>query len=267
MELQVVTSVFHENTEWMDQPPWRWLHLIVYNKGPKHIKETPRRKVVQMENLGRAEASYLHHIVNNYDSLAAVTLFIIGSWHDDEYRRRKVYKTLWNAIHTFDTTFVGFPVGKGEFDTFQLDEWGSHNPENYQANPERVLQPCSVRPFGRWRREALPHRPIHHWAQCSIFAVAREHIVQHPKSFYQNLLSYMREQSNPEAGHYLERSWCAVFQPYPETCDVHFDTGLPIEGSHAEANHAVTGCKRLLQIKPEPIPPGAIIGKWTASEK
>lgn len=49
----------------------------------------------------------------------------------------------------------------------------------------------------------------------STFAVSREHIHQHPKHWYEKLLAAVSNHSNPEDGHFLERSWVAVFHPIP----------------------------------------------------
>jgi hypothetical protein len=51
-----------------------------------------------------------------------------------------------------------------------------------------------------------------------MFAVSREHIKQHPVSHYEALLRALSHSSNPEDGHFLERSWVAVFHPLPREC-------------------------------------------------
>ena len=43
--------------------------------------------------------------------------------------------------------------------------------------------------------------------------VSRNDIRQHPKKYYQNFLDELSKSPNPEVGHYVERSWCAIFYP------------------------------------------------------
>ena len=49
------------------------------------------------------------------------------------------------------------------------------------------------------------------------FAIHKLDIIKHPISRYQNLLAGVERHSNPEVGHYFERSWCAVFHPLKNT--------------------------------------------------
>eukprot|EP01034_Spumella_vulgaris_P024033 gene24033-30329_t len=51
-----------------------------------------------------------------------------------------------------------------------------------------------------------------------MFAVSREHIHQHDIEYYRSLLKSLETHANPEDGHFIERSWVAVFHPIPEHC-------------------------------------------------
>ena len=46
-----------------------------------------------------------------------------------------------------------------------------------------------------------------------IFAVSRKHIRQRSSQSYRMLVEYINKHSNPEAGHYFERAWLAIFSP------------------------------------------------------
>ena len=37
------------------------------------------KKVISLKNLGKCDHTYFHHIVNNYNKLADVTIFLPGS--------------------------------------------------------------------------------------------------------------------------------------------------------------------------------------------
>jgi hypothetical protein len=47
-----------------------------------------------------------------------------------------------------------------------------------------------------------------------IFAISKKDILQHPISYYETLIKDVDECSNPESGHFFERSWYALFYPY-----------------------------------------------------
>ena len=42
-------------------------------------------------------------------------------------------------------------------------------------------------------------------------AVHRSRVHQRPRAFYATLLAQLAAAPNPEAGHFLERSWAAIF--------------------------------------------------------
>ena len=50
-----------------------------------------------------------------------------------------------------------------------------------------------------------------------IFSIDKRDIIQHPKTRYQHLIQSVNKHSNPEAGHYIERSWGALFYPLKYT--------------------------------------------------
>ena len=53
-------------------------------------------------------------------------------------------------------------------------------------------------------------------ANCGIFAISKQHIQNRSLESYKQLITYLDHHSNPEAGHYFERSWLAIFHSVPE---------------------------------------------------
>ena len=47
----------------------------------------------------------------------------------------------------------------------------------------------------------------------SIFSINKLDIIKHTVDRYQQLLNAVSRHSNPEVGHYIERSWGAIFHP------------------------------------------------------
>jgi hypothetical protein len=177
-----------------------------------------KRKLICLPNVGRCDHTYLFYIVNEYDRLPDLTIFLPGSGMDEPKKERVRY-TIKKALRTRDTVIPGPPASFNDFQHFFLDEWKATNEKNRTSNPEIYLLPAYPRPFGAWFQHYIGlHRPIRNISFNGIFAVHKRHILQNPRSFYENILSTVDHHSNPEAGHYIERSWSAIFSPLPDSC-------------------------------------------------
>jgi len=149
-----------------------------------------------------------------------VTVFVSGEGADPR-KGPKIQRTFDRAWRTGNTVLEGTMMNIHAIcGMFQLDEYVASNPKN-QADAEgamRTLKPAPVRPFGPWFKRLWPdlHRVVVCWT--SIFAVNRAHITHHPLAYYQRLEAMLNDHPNPEVGHYMERSWGAVFWPYGAEC-------------------------------------------------
>jgi hypothetical protein len=203
--------------------------MICYNKGPALPEHCNNKcKVIKLNNVGRESHTYLHHIIANYDNLAKVTLFIPGSWMLD-HKRERTYSTLRHVLESRNSVFEGYidvdgALLKKMYD-FQIDEWRSTDANNKAVNSENSLVKSPIRPFGKWYEYNFGNTDLRVICWYGIFAVSREHILQHPRGYYERLMSQVDSNSNPEIGHYMERSWASVFYPYPKSCVYNF-TGL-----------------------------------------
>ena len=177
-----------------------------------------RRKLMCLPNVGRCDHTFLYYIINEYDRLPDLSIFLPAS-SMDEHKKQKALYIIQNAISSRDTVLHGFPSSFEHIKDFQLDEWVATNTENQRHNPQSKLLPASPRPMGKWFEHHIGlDRPIPVFTYYSIFAVHKRHILQHPKSYYENILTTVDHHHNPEAGHYIERSYSAIFWPYPQSC-------------------------------------------------
>jgi hypothetical protein len=204
-----------------------------------------------LKNVGRESHTYLHHIVTHYELLASnpqpkVLVFLPGSCTNP----RKITlsrRILKYAMETKNSAFVGQYFEKTidrQFSNFTMKGWEGTTAENAAQLPSHLCFPSSFRPFGKWfshfffssssssspsfsslpeeeeeekEKESLPM--IHVSCYTGVFAVSSRHITQNRSQlFYRELLEEVVVHSNPEAGHFLERSWLAVFHPIPEEC-------------------------------------------------
>ena len=221
---EIVIARYNENLEWLNKLPDVQVidQITIYNKGPPLQTNTINYKniqVINLPNVGRCDHTYLYHIVNRYDTLADITIFLPGSAEfQDKWDITKT--TLSKAVQTKNSVFHGAIVDnvkKNEYN-FQLDKWIASYDKNKEINNESNLYPASPRPYGKWFENNYGDLNINFVTYRGIFAVSKEHVLQHDVSWYQNLLKQLEVSSNPEVGHYIERSWVATFHPIPKEC-------------------------------------------------
>lgn len=155
----------------------------------------------------------IHHIIQHYDSLPDVTVFLPGS-SPDVHKWLTVSAVIKTACQTGRSVLRGYPVDDvlSMFQDFQIDEWQATNLQNRSLNDEKRLLPSPERPFGKWYEKNFQNVKAQTVVYHSIFALTRSDIQKHPVDRYKRLIAYLDHHSNPEAGHYMERSWAALFQ-------------------------------------------------------
>lgn len=220
---ELVVSRYAEDLSWLKQSAFRKCEITVYDKNDRgdasHGNPPARARVVRLPNVGREGHTYLHHIVHNYTRLADVTVFVMGSARSEASKGEKLDWVMNHVTETGSSAFPDIaltePLHVGQRD-FSLDEYASTTPSNARANPVHELDPSPHRPFGRWYA-ALGLPPIHGVTYQGVFAVSRKHVHQRSPAEYARLMSHVAHHANPEAGHFLERSWMAVFHPVPRS--------------------------------------------------
>ena len=220
--VDIVVSRYNENIEWLNNPPFtnNTTHVLLYEKGP-NISNIPHAQSIHLPNVGRCDHTFLYHIINNYDSLPDVTVFLPGSALMDHKinNTQKVLDAVTQYIDTHDINIIhrvqhdlcaNTPVK--HLEDFVLDKWTTSNIENKTINDESALQPSPIRPFGKWFYQNLPNIELKSkvW-YFAIFVVTKEQIRKHPIELYKRLIKYVDNHSNPEVGHYLERTWANLF--------------------------------------------------------
>lgn len=76
-DIEIVISRFNEDIRWSDM--YSTIRTVYDKSKNSTLPSSTAGKVVSISNLGRESYTYLWHIVNNYDKLAAVTVFSQGS--------------------------------------------------------------------------------------------------------------------------------------------------------------------------------------------
>ena len=217
--IDIIVSRYNEDLEWMNEYPFNKFKYIVYNKGindnfnKKYIK-----KIIKIDNVGRESHTYLYHIIHNYNNLAKINIFLPGSLDIEKknYRSKNLIKLVKKNKKAYFIGYYRYNI-KEKFDNFNLDEWQSSNLKNIKNNPESILLKSNIRPYGKWFTNRFGNIIVNYYCNLGIFSIDKRDIIQHPKSYYENLIKDLNTHSNPEVGHYYERSWAAVFHPLKYT--------------------------------------------------
>jgi hypothetical protein len=220
--VEIIVSRYNEDLEWLNSEIIEDFPVIIYNKGlnedfykPQHLKN-----VISLDNVGVCVHTYLYHIIENYDNLSDVTIFLPGSCMDD-HKKEKTMNTIKKTKDTKNTVFYAGHFDKtvaSELYNFSLDNYSLANSKNKDLNSDKTLNNCDIRPFGKWYETLFPNIDISHVNYYGIFSVSREHILNRSKESYEELIQYVNKNKNEECAHYFERAFFAVFYPIPEEC-------------------------------------------------
>lgn len=216
------------------------VQVFIYNKGPTDplqgydTKKTFQQSSVaikkffrdhihisSLDNVGREGHTFLHHIITHYDHIADLNAFLPASCmtiHKISSTKRLLDKLLLTKSSVFQGPWYPKPIHQ-TLSTFQINAWEGTTGSNKAHMPTMQCLPAKIRPFGKWFQSVFPDKPVVH-AVCytSVFAVHRDHIIQNTIPHYERVIQEVNQHSNPEAGHFLERSWLAVFYPLPDAC-------------------------------------------------
>jgi hypothetical protein len=228
IDIEIVISRYNENLKWLNDEKFLKYPIVCYNKGVNDdFFQPPNMRIEKLQNKGRCDHTYLYHIVNNYDNLAENTLFFPGSCNLP-HKIDKINRLLKEFEEYKNTVFLGNYYEDGVKETlynFSRDYYSSEDAKNLSLNNDTKLEPAKIRPFGKWYEKHFGDLFIQYVSFYGIFGVNRKHIIQHPKSYYENLLNEFTDSSNPEVGHYFERSWVAMFSPMPDAKFIEYVNG------------------------------------------
>ncbi len=224
--VNIIISRYNEKLEWTTKAPYNKYKYIVYNKGINNDFEKKNvSKILQLPNVGRESHTYLQHIINNYESLADINIFLPGSIDTNHkvFKKNKFAKKLLNYIEKYkNAVFLSFGNIKDnditkEFYNFKVEAYSSTSAENRKLNTEYIIRKSEHRPFQNWFKHNITSEKVPYVIHYGIFSINKKDILQKPKSYYEKLMNLVSDHSNPEDGHYFEKSWAGVFYPLNNT--------------------------------------------------
>jgi len=215
----IVISRYNENLDWIHESPFNKHPIIIYNKGNDDIdlkQNSSNTHIIKLPNVGRESHTFLYHIIENYDKLSEITIFLVGSLKlPNKYDRSiKMIETVEKTNNTYLSCDMDYSFSDNEKE-FKIDKYTSGDEKNKILNPNDNLILSNIRPFGIWFESIFKNNEKNDcFAYSSIFSISKENILQKPKSYYENLIKEVNTGEPLETGHYMERSWYAVFYPY-----------------------------------------------------
>mmetsp|Transcript_82009 Transcript_82009/g.198806 ORF Transcript_82009/g.198806 Transcript_82009/m.198806 type:complete len:309 (-) Transcript_82009:187-1113(-) len=223
--LDIVVAHYRADLGWI-QPMLQRLptaRLYLYCKGG--FSKDPR--CIHVENVGTEEYAYFRHLLDNWDNLADITVFSIDNMDNMAHYIPTTKNHLDFLVNKVATpakraAFRGFealdfmPVTKH----FHINDYHSSALRGDDLTHKRLC-PASLQPFGPWYKRFInasdsnfTHLDCAASSFHGIFAVSRERIHRVKKSVFQELVKEVercRGVNHFVAGHYLERSWSALF--------------------------------------------------------
>jgi len=211
----IIISRYKEPIDYLNNPIFQYFRKIyIYNKGPaldSSIVLPENIEVLTLPNVGCEGHTYLHHIIHKKDFLADKILFLPGSWFYAHAKKDTTIQMI-QSLYQYDFAALGHLDPKTVYDKFQnfsLDSYQHTHINN--ANPSAALAQCIDHPYGVWYEKNFGNRQSYITTYSGIFLTTKTCIEANDPQLYENLISYLDHDRNPEAGHFMERSWAVLF--------------------------------------------------------
>ncbi|KAL8892181.1 MAG: hypothetical protein Q9192_005649 [Flavoplaca navasiana] len=214
LAFEIVVSHYNEDLDWLKQHSDE---CCIYSKGGERNAPEPPLTFTPLPNIGREGHTFLYHIVNHYENLAEVTLFVQG--RIDDHVDVTVTEMKAKALTTAPEQVTTYPFRELElFEHWEGIPWEKYPCwKRWSSMAMQKMQETPLELFQKYISEDDRVPVAIGFAPGAIFAVNKKTIMRHSKAFYQRLLHKMflgeMAHVNPETGHYMERFWLGLFNP------------------------------------------------------
>ena len=207
LDYEFVIAHYNENLDWLAPIA---NHTHVYHKG-NDLQPPPLPLLFnaweRLPNVGRESHTYLYHIINNYETLPEVTVFLQGDGQElsDELCFRHPMDYIYNIKKN-----ISCKVQQ------RLSDWGRipHYGKWLEMLNNGIIRRANLT-LGEFFEELFGYPHPVDFPSCprGCFAATRDMIKKHPIEFYRKAISFVNDNPNPEEGHYFERLWPTIFSP------------------------------------------------------
>lgn len=207
MTSDVVISRFDEDPAWAIERFGGSSSLYLYDKGGpegsgaglRGKSFSSRVRYEELPNVGRESHTYLHHIIEHYDSLPEVVHFTQASVKEHPW-----YESVASFL-TFEGSFLACPISV----TLPLKDSDVPQPcKSTTTHSDLVIADWARTFVDPLLKDEDPIRPFTN----GIFSVTRARILSRPREYYGRLKTQLEVSSNPLSGHYMERLWHRIFR-------------------------------------------------------
>lgn len=220
-DVQIVVCRYKESLDFLKLGIFDNYKVIIYNKGDEIVDPdiTSKYEIIPLENVGKIDHTVLYHIITNYHNLHDSTFFLPASYfnHND---KRYVVDVIMDKLN--DSPDVYTAINFNDWQTknsvledlydFKIDSWVTSDNNNKNPDVDNSMLPCPIRPFGEWYKKMFGEKKVKKVFYYGIFTIGKGDITKNPVEKYRELISYIDSHPNPEAGHYIERSWTTLFE-------------------------------------------------------
>lgn len=192
--LELVVARYHEELKWLRRVPKSW-RITAYDKS-----EAPEPNALSLPNVGREAHTYLWHIIQRYDSLAALTVFCQGKPFDHAFDFHATLRALAeNPDEMRDFAPFGHIIDTDDANGRRLFASWSKNEDGHELDMRAFHRAL----FGNSGPDEYTFR------LGAQFGVTRSVVQSRPREFYERALQVSTD--FPDAAHCFERSWPLVF--------------------------------------------------------
>jgi len=216
--IDIIISRYNEDLKWTLLTPFNKFNYILYNKGTDdNFEKSKLKKIIKLDNIGREGHTYLYHIINNYDELADINVFLPGSL-ELKYKLIKAKNILYKIIK-YNKAFMRLtyiPYVNKTFYNYKHNDYESSS--NFNKNKTKNNVKLSEhRPFGNWYKHHFSNKNFNYLSNLGIFSVDKKDILNHDIKYYEKFLNELKDDSNPEDGFFFEISMYPLFSPLNNT--------------------------------------------------
>lgn len=202
----LVLARYNEDLSWA--APWAdKLDVFVYNKGAAY-PGTFNATWLTLPNVGREAHTYLTHIIENYEQLHDVTIFLQGRIDDCHAHPA-------DQLERYIAPAKEHGFSASQFILVQPEYWNGINFMKLQKYAHQVRSGAL-----KLYKPSMLSYVYEHFGKmpvtmaityCGCFAASRAAIRKRPVSFYEKLRETVSHHNGPEEAHFLERLWAYMF--------------------------------------------------------
>ncbi|XP_022083783.1 uncharacterized protein LOC110975530 isoform X3 [Acanthaster planci] len=208
LECEFVIAHYNEGLDWL-RPFANRSH--VYHKGKEKAPPFEVFKWERLPNVGREGHTYLYHIIQNYDNLSNLTIFLQGQgpFIDKSWCFRQPTDYVTNAKKGVFCWVRGKFGGWGRIK--HLGKWVTLLKTGAMRRAKGTMGDFYTAVFGTPPPASVPR------CLAGCFSATRANLRRHPISVYRRAISFLDDHLNPEEGHYMERLWSSIINAQPPT--------------------------------------------------